>query len=682
MGFLLWLALSAGAAAQPSPTPPPDDAATIIVTGERAKRSLKDTPSSVAVFRKQDLDALAAPDRLQQLLELVPNVVMVSSRDTPTIRGQFGIGALTGLPGFLGGARPRTVVQVDGRTITFNEFANSSEGLWDVERVEVFRSPQTTTQGANSIAGAIFITTADPTWSPEGRFRAIVGGYNRRQLSSVVSVPLIYDQLAVRFAGDLYRSHAADQMIGPVVGANLNIDNYGIARVKLRAEPKAIPGLRLLVTYAHEKSEAPQGEGARAPFSERRDIPCICGYFRTHVDAVTTKVDYSLTGTLQSRTTLDWGKTFFRRYSLVGFGQSRVHTGDRSLESVLDWNPGGTLSGIGGIAYQRMTQDQFIDLTATPLNTGSFDDRQESSGIFGELTWKPLPRLSVTGGGRYQSDRQRRSGVLRTDPPQPLDYDRSFRVFLPKLSAAYDLSDDARVGVLIERAYNPGGVTLEPSHSAIVLFDPEYLWDYEAYVRASFLGGTLSVNANLFYNASKNVQRVIGLCLDAPDGCVFLERVVNDPRAHTSGAEVELNYKATGNLSFQASGGWLRSRVDKTLVPDDPIRGKEFGGVPRFSGVLGAEWKPVHNLHLSTQVRHNSSYFTDDSETEAVRIHPSTDVDARVSWDTKRFTVFAYAHNLFDEFHITFWGDLPTAPDVEVGTNDPREVGVGVEARF
>src|SRR5690242_2117763 len=155
---IAFLALAAvqGAAPPPSP-PPPDNVETIVVTGERAKRSLKDTPSSVAVFRKQDLDKLAAPDRLQQLLELVPNVMVVSSRDTPTIRGQSGIGALVGLPGFLGGARPRTVVQVDGRTITFQEFANSAEGLWDVNRVEVFRSPQTTTQGANSIAGAIFM---------------------------------------------------------------------------------------------------------------------------------------------------------------------------------------------------------------------------------------------------------------------------------------------------------------------------------------------------------------------------------------------------------------------------------------------------------------------------------------------------------------------------------------------
>ena len=193
-GILLFASAAVATAGEPPPDKPQGEP--IIVTGERVKRSLKDTPSSVAVFRKQDLDSMAAPDRIQDVLALVPNVLITGRRDTPVIRGQNSVGELIGLPAFLGGARPRTVMQIDGRTVTFNEFANSSEGLWDVNRVEVFRSPQTTTQGVNSIAGAIFIQTADPTYRFEGRARAIGGRLERRQLSAVAAGPLIDDQLA------------------------------------------------------------------------------------------------------------------------------------------------------------------------------------------------------------------------------------------------------------------------------------------------------------------------------------------------------------------------------------------------------------------------------------------------------------------------------------------------------
>ncbi|MFL6726599.1 MAG: TonB-dependent receptor plug domain-containing protein, partial [Sphingomicrobium sp.] len=237
------VAQSGAASAQDAPA----RADQIVVTGERVKRSLKDTPSSVAVFDPGVLRQLAAPDRIQQLLELVPNVLTVTSRDAPFIRGQTSPGVLQGLPGFLGGARPRTVMQIDGRTVTFNEFVNSSEGLWDVDHVEVFRSPQTTTQGVNSIAGAIFIHTADPTYRFEGRARAIVGQYRRRQASALISGPLVDDQLALRISGDLYRSIASTKQSGPVVGiADLNPDRHWTVRAKLLAEPHALSGLKLL----------------------------------------------------------------------------------------------------------------------------------------------------------------------------------------------------------------------------------------------------------------------------------------------------------------------------------------------------------------------------------------------------------------------------------------------------
>src|SRR4029079_5797965 len=153
----------------------------------------KDTPTSVTVFGKKDIDRMAAPDRIQQLLAMTPNVLITTTRETPVIRGQDSVGVLQGLPAFLGGARPRTVMQIDGRTVTFNELVNGTQGLWDVDHVEVFRSPQTTTQGVNSIAGAIFVHTADPTYDYQGRAQLVGATWRRRQASAALSGPLIGD---------------------------------------------------------------------------------------------------------------------------------------------------------------------------------------------------------------------------------------------------------------------------------------------------------------------------------------------------------------------------------------------------------------------------------------------------------------------------------------------------------
>jgi outer membrane receptor protein involved in Fe transport len=123
----------------------------IVVTGERVRRTVRDTASSVEVLTGRQIEAASA-DRIEQVLELVPNVQISSGGEAPTIRGQDTTGPTRDLPAFLGGTRPRTTLIVDGRAVSFNEFVFGISPMWDVERVEVFRTPQTTTQGRNSIA--------------------------------------------------------------------------------------------------------------------------------------------------------------------------------------------------------------------------------------------------------------------------------------------------------------------------------------------------------------------------------------------------------------------------------------------------------------------------------------------------------------------------------------------------
>jgi len=666
-----------------APPPVPADPNQIIVTGERTRRTQKDTPSSVAIFTRRDLDRLAAPDRLQQVLQMVPNVLVTTSRETPSIRGQSGVGVLSALPAFLGGARPRTIVQVDGRTVTFNEFVNSSEGMWDVDHIEVFRTPQTTTQGVNSIAGAIFVHTADPTYDFEARARLIAGQSHRRQASAMLSGPLVGDQLAFRISGDLFRSLASTKMSGPVVGVrDLNPDKHWTARAKLLAEPHAIPGLRVLTTYAHTHSAAPQAELAQPPFRDREDRNYVFGYFKSDVDSVTSAISYPISDALESRSTLSWGRTRFERFAPPGFGQTQIRGHDGSMETLLDWKPKGDVSAIGGISFQRFHLDQVIDLSAARLGLGTFEDKQRSAGIFGELTWRAAERVTVIAGARYQSDGKTRVGALQMSPALSLDYRRRTHAFLPKLSAAYDVSPDWRVGLLVQRAYNPGGVTLDPAHRKQLEFDPEYVWDFEAFTRASLFGGRVSLNGNLFYNAIRDAQRELDFDLNSPGGRVGLLQIVSEPRARSYGAEVEATARPADNLTVKASLGLLNTRITRTVAPNDPFLGKEFGHAPKFTAVAAVDWALVPSLRLSAQARHTSGFWGDDSEDPVLRIHGWNVVDARASWQTGKLTLFGYAQNIFDNFHIVDWNGPHNAPGVNVTLIDPREIGFGIEAGF
>jgi outer membrane receptor protein involved in Fe transport len=650
----------------------------IIVTGERVPRSVRETPSSVAVVTAADLQAHAAPDRIEQLLDFVPNVQVGSGGEGPTIRGLDTTGPTRDLPAFLGGIRPRTTLIVDGRAVSFQEFVFGAAPVWDLERLEVFRTPQTTTQGRNSIAGAVFLHTGDPTFNWEGRARAIGGQFATRHLSALVSGPLIADQVAVRVAGDYRKSRTSSVIANVVEGTDFNRDEYGQLRFKLLARPDALPGARAELTYAHLQSQSPQIEGVRPPFRDRRDPSAGYGAFATNVDSLTADLSYGPGGPFSIRTLLSHGDGRVQRFAPDGLGEIEIHNRDWAAEAVVRWVQGDRLQATGGLSHARIHSDQVIDLSALS-GLGEFDDRQDSTGLFGEVAWRFLPRATLITGLRYQNDRQRRNGFLQgRTAPIPLDYRRSFDAWLPKVSLAYDFTPDLTFGALLQRAYNPGGTSLRFDIGQPDEYLAETLWNYELFARASLFDGALSATANLFRYDMRDAQRSRMIQIIAPAGQqVGFADLFNVPSSRTYGAELALDWRASRSLSARGSIGLLDTKITRTDEASSHLLGKGFQRAPPISASAAVDWRPVDRIHLSAQLRRNSGYFSDETERRDLRLGASTTVNARAAVKWGSVTGFAYGRNLFDEFAMRHL----STPTFGVA-NDPREVGFGLEARF
>jgi outer membrane receptor protein involved in Fe transport len=674
--LLGWAAMGVAQSAEGSPAEKPGE---IIITGERTPRSMRQTSASVDVTTAERIEALSGADRIEQVLQHTPNVVL-GGPSGPVIRGQDANGVLQGLPGFLGGARPRTTLQIDGRPVTYNELAFGAAGIWDVKRIEVFRTPQTTTQGLNSIGGAIFINSKDPTYDWEGRARLLAGNYKTRQASIALSGPIVDDQLAFRAAADIRRGRPSSKIVDVTRGANPNNDDYSLLRLKLLSEPGFWPSSRFQLTYAHTESLMPLIEGIRPPFRKRRDPIDNYGTFGTNVDSLTAVLELPVTTKLRASTTLAYGDARVRRFNLPGLGESDTQSYDYSVEQLLDWNPDGPARLVGGVSHRRLSLDQLIDLSVFPgVGIGDFDDEQRSVGLFGEVTLQPFARTIVTAGLRYQWDRQRRSGAIGTPARQiPLSYDRSFSAWLPKLSVAYDFSDELRAGMLVQRAYNPGGTTLRLDTGRNENFDPETLWDYELFARGRFAGGALVVAGNLFYMAMRDNQRFRTFLVPFPGGSpILLAQLFNVPRARSYGAELTVDWRASQRLSARAAVGLLETKITRTDAESAVFQGSEFARSPGLTVSGEIDWRPIDPLRLSAQVRHHGSYFSDDRETVALRIGPATIVDTRASWTAGRVTLFGYARNLFGTFRLRFLNHSTLAT-----AHDPREIGVGLDSNF
>jgi outer membrane receptor protein involved in Fe transport len=126
----------------------------IIVTAQRRTERLQDVPVSVSVISGETLER-ANVRSLQDLSNREPNfqIVQTPGGDQMMIRGT-GSGTNSGFEQSVG-------TFVDG---LYRSRARSARiALFDVDRVEVLKGPQTTFFGANAIAGALNITTRKPT---------------------------------------------------------------------------------------------------------------------------------------------------------------------------------------------------------------------------------------------------------------------------------------------------------------------------------------------------------------------------------------------------------------------------------------------------------------------------------------------------------------------------------------
>lgn len=184
----------------------------IIVTATKREEGLQQVPIAISVISGQQIENKSI-HTIEDLSSYIPNVHM-SEASTGTqifIRG-IGSGVNYGFEQSVG-------TFVDG--VYFGRGRSARGRFLDLERVEVLKGPQSTLFGKNTIAGAMNITTAQPTEEFEGYVSA---GYTSeleaKTITAVISGPLsnsVRGRLAVRSYEDegYVRNRAADGVDGP-----------------------------------------------------------------------------------------------------------------------------------------------------------------------------------------------------------------------------------------------------------------------------------------------------------------------------------------------------------------------------------------------------------------------------------------------------------------------------------
>jgi iron complex outermembrane receptor protein len=639
----------------------------VTVRSEKTDRSLQNTATSVAVFDAPTIEQRPRITSTNDVLERIPNVTSGGTTNfAPAVRGVDGTGPAQGANAFLAGIRPRLNLQVDGRPTSFNELVFGDVSLWDVEQVEVLRGPQSTLQGRNAIAGTIAVRTKDPTYQPEISLRGIGGNFDHRQLSGAVSGPIIQDQLALRFAFDRRTSESFAAMTSfPGVQNPAEFESLTL-RGKMLVEPKGLEGFSTLLTLNHTDVTGPQTETVAPPFGAHVSSFPAMPVFRPSATSGIIETKWALTDNYTFENTLSLTDTLIKRLATPGDGNAKIDGREVLFEPRLRFaGLDGRLNGIGGVHFFEAAQDESIDL----FGGSSFDDETTTAAAFGEATLAVLGNIDLTAGGRFERENRRRTGA---GGPFIIDFDKTYEVFLPKAGVAWHATEQLTFGTVVSRGYNGGGAgfTFEPPLVSYA-YDAEYVWNYEAYVRADLYDGKLRLNGNVFYGDYKNMQLPFNL---SPLSTV----IRNAEKAVTYGSEIGAKWLALPGLQLFAEIGLLQTEIKS--FPGSGFEGNELSQSPALTADFGVTYQHESGVEASVDGRYSEAYFSDIVNTPRGKVDPYWIFNAQLAYNLTNVRLFAFVTNLFNagDAVLRFPDETPESASIL----RPRTVGVGLQMTF
>ncbi len=678
----------------------------ISVTGQIQERPLRDEPGSVAVLDRDRL-ATATDTDLYDLVATVPNLTTSSDRRGFSIRGisQGGFGAGSGL---------LVTTMVDGAAVQgYQGTFFGPYSTWDLDRVEVFRGPQSTQQGRNALAGAVVLSSRDPTYRTEFRGRARLGDYASQQLAAAVNVPLVTNRAALRLSVD--RQVSDGFVTNPTRGEAHDFREALHLRAKLRFDPTA--RFRGMVTLSQSDSRGGDSTVSADLFPEQRlnlsdHEPQDGSLHRTAV----IDLGYQLTDSLSLEST---GTIYFHEFrQSEDLDQTPVPAGVLDYETDDRWttgelrlrvDPGGRTRGVIGV-YTADLEDSLRADAAGPGELAGLPPGFSLTAFFltGETTTNNAVYSEfdfnlgeardwiLTLGGRYDRETRetRNSQGLLSDPvlpglsgeTSPEDIvSASYGAFLPKTALTRRWSDTFSTSVSWQRGYRAGGRSVAVLSAQTSDFDPEFTNNLEFALRASAPDRRWRLAANVFRTDWTDQQVRVLTQLGLPVDNV----TVNAGESTLSGAELEAGYHPVRGLELYASAGLLETRFDSFADSERDLTGNEFPFAPSWSATAGAFYRAPSQDRFGgvwtgrAELTAQPEAFATAANDPRFLAEGRTLVNARLGYQFGSWGLFAFARNLLDEPYLlqTWQSEIPGFGRLG-RAGAPRTLGIELDLNF
>lgn len=766
------LAAAAAPAQQPQREAAPvwlaDDAdavPAVIVTARQRPEDAQTIPTSLSVVDGALLDRSYTVNT-QGLTTLIPSLNYSSANPRNTAFTIRGLGSsVVAVSQSNDGLEPGVGFYVD--QVYHARPATAAFDFADVERVEELRGPQGTLFGKNTTAGAISITTRAPSFTREGFAELSYGTRNFVQARGWVSGP-ISDSVAYRVSGVSTRR---DGVIDNVrTGQPANTLGTQAVRGQLLFKPDDTISMRVSaditnfqaycctqVYYGVSASRRPvarqyaalaAGIGYRVPSTDPYDrVTDIDGPLGadTNEGGVSAITDVTLPfGTLTSVTAWrfwNWDAENDRDYIGVPIQLSQ-HIPSRqdqySQELRLASDGARRLSYVVGLygfrqritgrpisiygpaaAYWLIGPTTGTNATAVPANLldgygqdGRTDFRTQSYAAFGEINWRIVPRLTLTGGLRYTHEDKDGSyattvagGLATTNAalvaaklsilrPQSYTAQDSDGSLSGRGNVAWQITDGVLGYASYARGFKSGGINMSglpldnQNHPvlATAVVRPERNTTYEVGLKTQGWDRRLVFNIDGYWTRVRDFQATL---VDSSQTVALRGYLSNIPQVTVKGIEADASLIPLRGLTMRVGLAYADGRYSDYPAGPCPLEvqtattaacdltGRRLASLPRFAVTGGIDYRrgPVF-LHVDTASR--SGFNGDPSLSRATYIRGYNLTNASLGYRVgDGLEVAVFARNLLDADYIQNVTVQAGNSGLILATpSDPRPIGM------
>ena len=619
----------------------------IVVTDfKQNKRNL--TSTAVSTINVQQLHNQQIVN-LKELTAVMPNFYMPdygSYANTPVyIRG---IGTKS--------KGPAVGFYVDG--VPHFESSAFNIDLSDIAAVNVFRGPQGTLYGRNTIAGIINVYTHNPLDYQRTRIKVGYGRYNDF-IAQASNYAKISEKFGISTAASYH--HNDGMFTNHFLNEKADKLNEGEGRIGFYWRPTTNWLLHLNSTLTYSE----QNGYPYAPYDIVKDELLPISYnrnstYRRLISSTGLNAQYENNHiSFNSQTSYQFIKSHqgldqdFTPQD-VYFVDNSYHQNMLSQELTLKSNDKGRYQWIIGLFGMLLHSNQFAETSyftrdfSTPT---TYKNPTAGYAIYHQSSYNIWRGMSATVGLRfdyehakttYNQDKTTLSTGVTTHAKDFVS-SASFRQFTPKFTLQYLTNEDNLYYISITRGYKPGGFNTIFKTDAERTYDPEYSWNYEVGTRLKFLNGRLTAEADLFYIDWRHMQTTYTV---PGVGNV----IANAGHTDNKGFELSLAYHPIKSLQLNLNYGYTHARyLEYKKSAREDFSGNRLPMVPNHTlslngtyTIMPAGWfdKIIFNTGLTGLGR---IYWADDN---IVRQNFYATLNAKVSLTKDIFTWEIWGKNL------------------------------------